>query len=106
MLDRFPASNRAERGSSLDAEECDEHHAAGSPKTDGCAAEDATPEGAEAPDVDETTAAPPGDECEGQPVNTTDDLRTCKIFELRNKIASGDYEIDAETIAKRIVDDI
>jgi anti-sigma28 factor (negative regulator of flagellin synthesis) len=67
---------------------------------------DATPDDAEAPDADETTAAPPGDECEGQPVNTTDDLRTRKIFELRNKIASGDYEIDAETIAKRIVDDI
>lgn len=67
---------------------------------------DATPKGVEPPDVDETTAAPPGDECEGQPVNTTDDLRTRKIFELRNKIASGDCEIDAETIAKRIVDDI
>ncbi len=43
---------------------------------------------------------------EEQPVIPGDDDRTRKIFELRNKIASGEYEIDAETIARRIRDDI
>ena len=55
--------------------------------------------------------APGGSGHERQRVKTADELRTRKIFELRNKRAakqdrSGDYEIDAEAIAKRIVEDI
>ena len=77
--------------------------------TDAAGATDAT-EPVDSQDADATAEAP-SDEIdaarpEGDQVNTDDDLRTAKIFELRNKIASGDYEIDAETIAKRIVDDI
>jgi len=37
-------------------------------------------------------------------VQESDHLRTEKIFELRGKIASGEYKIDADTLAKRLVD--
>ena len=37
-------------------------------------------------------------------VQETDGLRTEKIFELRGKIASGEYKIDADSLAKRLVD--
>ena len=37
-------------------------------------------------------------------VQETDDLRTEKIFELRGKIASGEYKIDADTLAERLLD--
>ena len=57
-------------------------------------------------DAHESVNTPEAAEPEEEQVESTADLRTRKIFELRNKIASGDYEIDADTIAKRIVDDI
>lgn len=39
-------------------------------------------------------------------VTESDELRTSKIFELREKIASGEYEVDVEAVAKRMVDDL
>ena len=39
-------------------------------------------------------------------VTESDELRTSKIFELREKIASGEYEVDVDAVAKRLVEDL
>lgn len=36
----------------------------------------------------------------------TDELRTERIFALRTKIAAGEYEVDAEEIAARLIEQL
>ncbi len=62
------------------------------------------PDAATAGGDDEMCAAQRSARKSVEQVSDSDELRTDKIFELRSKIASGEYKVDADSIAERLVD--